>query len=195
MRYSAPFVVSLLVAVLAVLGAGCATGPGGADPGESGRGPGGRPGGGRQMAPRDQQQPQESWKQYDLNGDGKITRGEFMAVRALCFARYDANGYGTLTRVEVRKFSPRQSADRIEAAFSRLDVDGDGQISREEFDQGSDRLFRHVDTNGDGIIAGMELGNLNSVLLGDICQSPGAPESGEGRPRPGRGGAGPGERR
>jgi Ca2+-binding EF-hand superfamily protein len=147
------------------------------------------------MGPRDQQQPQESWKPYDLNGDGKITRGEFMAVRAVCFAKYDANGYGMLTREEVRKFSPRLSADRIEAAFSRLDVDRDGQISREEFEQGSHRLFRQLDTNGDGIIAGMELGNLGSALLGDICQSPGAPEPGEGRPWPGRGGAGPGDRR
>ena len=56
------------------------------------------------MARHDQQQPQTVWKQYDLNGDGKITPSEFMAVRAICFAKYDANGDGLLTRPEVKKF-------------------------------------------------------------------------------------------
>jgi Ca2+-binding EF-hand superfamily protein len=132
------------------------------------------------MARRDRQQPQEMWKQYDLNGDGKITREEFMAVRAVCFARYDANGDGMLTRAEVKKVSPPQLADRIDAAFSRLDLNGDGLISREEFDRESDRLFRQLDTNGDGVIAGNELSNMTSVLLGDMCsltsdRRPGSP--------------------
>jgi len=169
LRYYTPFAVSLLVALLAVLGTGCATDSGGRDRGETGRGPLSRGGAGSRMARRDQQQPQEHWKQYDLNGDAKITRGEFMAVRAVCFARYDANGDGMLTRAEVRKFLPPQQADRIEAAFSRLDLDGDGLISREEFDRESDRLFRQLDTNADGVIAGNEVGNLMPAVLGDMC--------------------------
>lgn len=177
MRHYAPFAVSLLVAVLAVLGAGCTTDSGGRD---SGGGPLGRAGAGRRMARRDRQQPQELWKQYDLNSDGKITRGEFMAVRATCFARYDANGDGMLTRAEVKKFFPPQLADRIDAAFPRLDLDGDGLISREEFDRESDRLFRQLDTNGDGVIAGDELSNVTPAVLGDMCSErygrlPGSP--------------------
>ena len=46
----------------------------------------------------------DSWKQYELDGDGKITPREFMAVRAICFAKYDANSDGLLTRPEVKKF-------------------------------------------------------------------------------------------
>ncbi len=124
------------------------------------------------MARRDGPQPQELWRQYDLNGDGKITRAEFMAVRATCFARYDANGTGMLTRAEVKKFSPPPLADRIDAAFSRLDLDGDVLIGREEFDRESDRLFRQMDTNADGVLAGTELSNLAPALLGDLCLGP-----------------------
>jgi Ca2+-binding EF-hand superfamily protein len=180
MKPYAPFAVSLLVAVLAGLGAGCATDSGGR---ESEGGPLGRAGAGRRMARRDRQQPQVLWKQYDLNGDGKITREEFTAARAVCFARYDTNGDGMLTRAEVKKFFPPPLADRIDAAFLRLDLDRDGLISREEFDRESDRLFRQLDTNGDGVIAGNELSNITPAVLGDLCSEtvdrlPGSP----GRP-------------
>ncbi len=92
-----------------------------------------------------------------------------MAVRAVCFARYDVNGDGMLTRAEVMRFFPPQLADRIDAAFSRLDLKGDGLISREEFDRESDRLFRQLDTNGYGVIAGNELSNMTLVVLGVMC--------------------------
>jgi len=38
-------------------------------------------------------------------------------------------------------------------------------LSRRE----SDRLFRQVDTNGDGVIAGNELSNVTLAVLGDMC--------------------------
>lgn len=136
--------------------------------GDTERDPRGRTGAGRQMARHGQQQPQTVWKQYDLNGDGKITPGEFMAVRAICFAKYDANGDGLLTRPEVKKFFPSPLAYRIDAAFSRANLDKDGMISREEFDRESGRLFRQVDANGDIVIAGSELSNMTPAVLGDL---------------------------
>ena len=164
MRHCTPIILGLLAAVL--FGTGCATDSGGRE-GEST--PPRRGGAGQRMARRQGEQPQELWKQYDLNGDGKVTREEFMAVRAVCFARYDASGTGMLTLEEVKKFSTAQTADRLNAEFSRLDLDGDGFISREEFDRESDRLFRQLDTNGDGVIAGTELNNMIPSVLGVMC--------------------------
>ena len=178
MRQPASFAVGILVALLAVLGAGCASDSGDREGGES---PHGRAG--RRMAREGRPQPDQIWKAYDLNGDGKITRGEFMAVRATCFAKYDANDEGMLSREQIRKFSPPQLRDRIDAAFSRLDLDGDGLISREEFARESDRLFRQLDTNGDGIIAGNELSNVIPAVLGDLCLPTNGRSPGPSAPR------------
>jgi hypothetical protein len=87
MRNSRAITTAILAVGFTALVTACATGPGG--PEEEGPPPG--PGrGGRGMGPA---QPREDGasKQYDVNGDGKVTRAEFLAVRALCFVRYDAN--------------------------------------------------------------------------------------------------------
>lgn len=34
----------------------------------------------------------------------------------------------------------------------RMDADGDGKVSKEEFMQGHEGMFEHIDTNGDGFI-------------------------------------------
>jgi hypothetical protein len=94
-----------------------------------------------------------------------------MAVRAVCFARYDASGTGMLTRADVKKFASPQIADRMDAESSRQDLDGDGLISREKFDRESDRLFRQLHTNGDGVL-GIELSNMIPAVLGTICAGP-----------------------
>jgi Ca2+-binding EF-hand superfamily protein len=95
--------------------------------------------------------------QHDVNGDGKVTHEEFMAVRALLFLRYDADGNGIVSLSELRKRLPAQAADRVEATFTRLDSDRDGGISRSEWDLESDRHFRSLDTNADTVLAGHEL--------------------------------------
>jgi Ca2+-binding EF-hand superfamily protein len=169
MRHSTPLILGFLAAAVGILGTGCASDSGGR---EGGAGPPGRGRAGQRMARHEGGQPQELWKQYDLNGDGKISREEFMAVRAVCFARYDASGTGMLTRADVKRFSSPQIADRIDAEFSRVDLDRDGLISREEFDRENDRLFRQLDTNGDGVLAGTELSNMIPAVLGAMCAGP-----------------------
>ena len=122
---------------------------GGMDPGAGG-GPMGRGGGRQPPADRLAQRPMDaSFTQYDANRDGKVTREEFMAVRTLLFLRYDANGDGVVTPSELRTRLPAQLADRVGAAFARLDADRDGGISRAEWDLEGDRLFRSLDTNAD----------------------------------------------
>lgn len=179
MRRVRSAILAALVSAWVVLVTACATGPEG--PGEGGP-PAGSGRGGRGKAgglPREA----ETWKQYDANGDGKVTRAEFLAVRALCFVRCDGNGDGSLTQAEMRRCLAGRAPEDLGAAMARLDRDKDGEISLEEFERENRRLFELLDANGDGVIAGMELGNLTIRLAGDLCQPSGSPDAGDGRGR------------
>jgi Ca2+-binding EF-hand superfamily protein len=130
-----------------------------------------------------------------VNADGKVTRVEFLAVRGLCFVRYDSNEDSILTQAEMRRRLPDRLAEGLGAALARMDRDRDGEISRGEFDQESDRLFQFLDTNRDGVIAGMELTALSAVLSGDLCQPSGGLGSRERGSFGPPSGPGPGGRR
>jgi EF hand len=160
MRRYLPVTLVLAVAALSALGTGCASDRGDMGPGP-GDGPMGRGGGRRRPMDRQAQRPTDSpFTQYDVNGDGKVTHEEFMAVRALRLLRYDADGDGIVSLSELRRRLPAQAADRVEATFARLDSDRDGGIGRSEWDLEGDRLFRSLDRNADTVLAGHELSGL-----------------------------------
>jgi len=191
--YPEPVARTVLVAALTVLVTACATGPGGPDERT------GPPGRGRGVPGMGQPSPsgaEAGWKAYDLNGDGRVTRAEFLAVRNLCFARADANGDGLLTRAEVQRLRVGRPGEPRDTEFSRPPRDEEGEVSREEYDRASDSLWRLLDSNGDGVIAGMELSALSAASQGDLCHPSGSPPSREGRGGPGpRSGPGAGDRR
>ncbi len=92
----------------------------------------------------------------DDNGDGQLTRAEFEAP----FDRLDANRDGTIDQAEMaarRSFGagPASADGRTGGGgrLARLDADGDGKISRSEFDRPFDRL----DTDRSGVIDAGEL--------------------------------------
>ena len=114
-------------------------------------------------------------RRYDSDGDGEVTKKEYLAGIAgerkkppaidddKLFADRDVNDDGILSGKEVR-------------GFEKYDTDGDGEVSREEFDKGRaadrklaggmtkeehDRLaleqFRKLDVNEDGRLSGKEM--------------------------------------
>jgi len=127
----------------------------------------------------------ETLKQYDVNGDGKVTRTEFLAARRLCFVRYDANEDAVLAPAEIRRRLPGRLTEELGVMMARMDRDQDGEVSREEFDHNSDRLFQFLDTNGDEVVAGMELSLFGTALHADLCQASCGPQSNDATKPPG----------
>lgn len=103
--------------------------------------------------------PSQLLARADLNGDGQITRQEFVSARAEVFTRLDRNGDGHLSTADApRRLIGRQKAKgRIRDLMQSLDTNRDGRVSREEFVNGPVRLFAVADSDGNDVIDRNEL--------------------------------------
>lgn len=91
----------------------------------------------------------------DSNGDGSLSRAEFVAKAEQRFARMDANRDGRVTREERREIrggKHRGGKGMRGGRFQRMDADRDGRVSRAEAFARPTRMFDRADTNRDGYI-------------------------------------------
>lgn len=127
-----------------------------ADPGDGGWF-GGRGGhhdmmGGRGDGPRGQMG-QRLMERFDANKDGKVTQEEIDKVQADRFAAANTDGQPGVT---LQEFEPAFWAERREMmvrAFQRLDADGDGTVTPEEFSGRTGGMVARMDRNGDGALS------------------------------------------
>ncbi|TPM07353.1 MULTISPECIES: EF-hand domain-containing protein [unclassified Mesorhizobium] len=111
----------------------------------------------------------ELFRRIDTNGDRKLEFSEIQAARAQMFDRMDANHNGLLDAGEVRTAVEQVKSKRdfqaaqfagFQGQAGRIDRNGDGKISRDEFAAFiPDRLLQ-ADTNGDGSLSISELRTL-----------------------------------
>ena len=111
---------------------------------------------------------------FDKNGDGRLDDAERKARRAhiekSALPEYDANKNGKLDPEEEAKFREDRGArlkkaaqGRVEKIMGNHDTDGDGRISRAEFDakpQRRPKLFDRADVNKDAHVDRAELSAL-----------------------------------
>ena len=86
-----------------------------------------------------------SWA--DTNDDGAVTLTEMRDHRKQRFRAADMNGDGVLDVEEIREAMAEQRARR---RLERMDRDGDGAVSTEEFTYPVERRLMIMDRNGDG---------------------------------------------
>ena len=92
----------------------------------------------------------------DANGDGNVSKAEFLARRSEAFEDLDADGSGGLTQSEF-EFAVSERVKRFSGrAFGKVDTDGNGAISQSEWDQNPPRAFDKLDRNGDGVLSPAE---------------------------------------
>ena len=93
-------------------------------------------------------------QRLDKDGDGKVSKDEFDGP-AEHFTASDKNNDGYISKDEVRAGPPPRDLRKPPAAaefIQRLDKDGDGQVSKAEFD-GPAEHFGGIDKNNDGDIS------------------------------------------
>jgi Ca2+-binding EF-hand superfamily protein len=101
----------------------------------------------------------------DTDGDGRITRREYIDARELRFARLDRNGDGVVRADDFRNFATSAAVrSRLAQLLDDADLNDDGAVSRGEFSVTGTPLFDHADTNADGFVDRSEVARLRAAL-------------------------------
>lgn len=124
--------------------------------------------------------PRIDLKQFDANGDGKISLDEIQSGRKAEAAALDANGDGKLSADELvagemRRIQTGVEA-RVKARIAALDTDGDGMLSAAELAMppAPSRMFERLDANNDGVLSEDELAAAGPRMQpGMMQQGPG----------------------
>lgn len=74
-------------------------------------------------------------KRLDADGDGSVTLDEFLKPRSDRFAALDTTADGALDASELTARMQQKSGQRQRIMMARLDADGDGQVTKEEFEK------------------------------------------------------------
>jgi Ca2+-binding EF-hand superfamily protein len=100
----------------------------------------------------------------DANGDGRITRDEFISTRNALFTRLDRDRDGYLTSADAPQRLRKHGGEGQAAGLRLMDTDGDGRISRQEFVDGSLKLFDRADADHDGIVDSREAADFEAAV-------------------------------
>ncbi|MCU0839274.1 MAG: hypothetical protein MUE49_11220, partial [Rhodospirillales bacterium] len=113
---------------------------------------------------------------YDADGDGRVTREEFLAGHAVRFEEMDVNKDGSVTFEEFTVTFKGRNPERARAAFQRLDANGSGAIDKGEYDAVAEIRFERIDINSDGVITREEIIAAMPMRGGGMPAQPMAPK-------------------
>ncbi|HET6469758.1 MAG TPA: hypothetical protein VFG43_15395, partial [Geminicoccaceae bacterium] len=101
--------------------------------------------------------PMGLFESFDQNDDGKVTQEEINAVRDERFARFDSDGDGRLSLQEYEALWLDAMRTRMVRQFQAHDADGDAAVTPEEFRARYARMVSVLDVNGDGEVTRDEI--------------------------------------
>lgn len=108
------------------------------------------------------------FKRADKNADGKLTEDEVSAQAWVRLSKADKNNDGSVTIEELqaagknRRGAGRQGGGADGDWMTRMDKNGDGNLSKDELSERAWSLMSHADKDGDGVLSKQELATLRA---------------------------------
>ncbi len=97
--------------------------------------------------------PGQMLKDFDTDGDGKISKQEIDAGLAKRYGEANTDGADGVTLQEFEPWFWKQHREMMVRAFQFLDKDGDGKVTEAELKDLGDRMFERADRNDDGFVS------------------------------------------
>lgn len=94
----------------------------------------------------------ERFKAADENGDEKLTKAEIYQSRGKRAADIDTNNDGVINVEEMDAAHKEMRLKREQRMLNRMDTDGDGVVSADEFARSGTRMMQHLDRDHDGVV-------------------------------------------
>jgi hypothetical protein len=91
-------------------------------------------------------------QEMDSNKDGKVTQAEIAAFEAARAAEIDTDKDGKITAAELQAFHEKERARHEAEWLARMDTNGDGAVSVDEFKAAQTWRLAKMDRNGDGTL-------------------------------------------
>ena len=100
------------------------------------------------------------FEKLDANRDGVVTLNEYLAAATSKFKELDVAGNGRVTAEEMANspLAHKRAEHVAERIARRLDTNGDGRVSKDEFLATAKARFAKLDKNGDGFLSADEIG-------------------------------------
>lgn len=103
---------------------------------------------------------------FDTNQDGNVTLDEFNQAAELRFKSMDTDSNGTVNATEFKHYVQSRREQRKEQHYLKVDLNKDGQISKDEFmtakQNHAESKFKKMDKNNDGLISSDEFKRCNN---------------------------------
>lgn len=99
---------------------------------------------------------------YDANGDRIISVEEISRKRERVFSMMDGNADGEVSLDEYQWLDIRKREMIVAARFNKLDLDGDGVLTGEEYTAYAGAFF-DIDSDGNGKLSAQEIKKLSKA--------------------------------
>lgn len=112
---------------------------------------------------------EQMFQKLDADKNGAVTREEAMKLVDERFAKIDADKSGVIDKAEVETWIGRRApAEAVQAFLDRHDLDGDGKVTKAEFEKPFAKIFAVFDRNDDGKVTLEEARRAGPMGMGGM---------------------------